>query len=144
MRKIYKHILALTVILLTLIFVGIYASLNQAHGDEHPIFPPGVMKQQMAPIFCGEANVVYGHATNLFKQKPLAWADVKQQGDPDSATMAWISFWYSQETGTGSLFLTVVNNGETCLMGYGMEWDFDTDFLLDIVNESFNEGNESK
>ena len=58
--------------------------------------------------------------------------------------MAWISFWYSQETGTGSLFLTVVNNGETCLMGYGMEWEFDTDFLLDIVNESFVEDNESK
>ena len=38
---------------------------------------------------------------------------------------------------------TVVENGETCLMGYGMEWKFDTDLLLDIVNESFSEGNES-
>ena len=142
MKQIIKNIAGITSIV---IFFGvIYAVLNKAQSEEYLTYPPGAMKQQMAPIFCGEANMVYGYATNLFKQKPLAWADVKQKGDPDSATMAWISFWYSQETETGSLFLTVVNNGETCLMGYGMEWDFDTDFLLDIVNESFNEGNESK
>jgi len=142
MKQIIKNIAGITSIV---IFFGvIYAVLNKAQSEEYPTFPPGAMKQQMAPIFCGEANMVYGYATNLFKQKPLAWADVKQKGDPNSDTMAWISFWYSQETKTGSLFLTVVNNGETCLMGYGMEWDFDTDFLLDIVNESFNEGNESK
>ena len=142
MKQIIKNIAGITSIV---IFFGvIYAVLNKAQSEEYPTYPPGAMKQQMAPIFCGEANMVYGYATNLFKQKPLAWADVKQKGNPDGATMAWISFWYSQETETGSLFLTVVNNGETCLMGYGMEWDFDTDFLLDIVNESFNEGNESK
>ena len=28
-------------------------------------------------------------------------------------------------------------------MGYGMQWKFDTDALLDIVNKSFSEGNES-
>jgi len=144
MRKIYKHILALTVILLTLILVGIYASLNQAHGDEHPIFPPGVMKQQMAPIFCGEANVVYGHATNTFKQIPIAWANVTSKGDPSTPPIAWVSFWYSKETDSGSMFLTVLESGETCLMGYGMKWDFDVDALLDIVNESFVEDNESK
>ena len=57
--------------------------------------------------------------------------------------IAWVSFWYSQETKTGSMFLTVADSGETCLMGYGMKWEFDTDALLDIVNESFAEGNES-
>ena len=42
------------------------------------------------------------------------------------------------------MFLTVLESGETCLMGYGMKWDFDVDALLDIVNESFVEDNESK
>jgi len=144
MRKIYKHILALTVILLTFIFIGIYASLNQAHGNEHPVFPPGSMKQIMSPIFCGEANTVYGHATNTFKQIPIAWANVTSQGDPNTPPIAWVSFWYSKETDSGSMFLTVLENGETCLMGYGMKWDFDVDALLDIVNESFVEDNESK
>ena len=41
------------------------------------------------------------------------------------------------------MFLTVLQNGETCLMGYGMKWEFDIDALLDIVNESFVEDNES-
>ena len=142
MKQIIKNIAG--IISIVVFFGIIYAVLNKAQSEDHLVFPPGVMKQQMVPIFCAEGNTVYGYATNLFKQKPLAWADVKQKGDPNSATIAWVSFWYSQETETGSVFLTVVNNGETCLMGYGMEWEFDTDFLLDIVNESFVEDNESK
>ena len=107
------------------------------------MFPPGTMKQTMSPIFCGPAPDVYGHATNTFKQIPIAWADVKSKGDPNTPAIAWVSFWYSEETDSGSMFLTVVESGETCLMGYGMQWKFDTDALLDIVNKSFDEGNES-
>ena len=36
------------------------------------------------------------------------------------------------------MFLTVKATGETCLMGYGMDWIFDTELLLDIVNEQIN------
>ena len=114
MRKTYKHILALTVILLTFILVGIYASINEAYADQHPLYPPGVMNQTMSPIFCGSGPEVYGHATNTFKQKPIAWAGVKSKGDPNTADIAWVSFWYSDETESGSFFLTVVESGETC------------------------------
>ena len=141
MKQIIKNIAGIVSIV---VFFGIiYAVINKAQSEGHPTFPPGAMKQQMAPIFCGEAQLVYGYATTLFQQKALAWAEVKQKGDPNSATIAWVSFWYSQETKTGSMFLTVADSGETCLMGYGMKWEFDTDALLDIVNESFAEGNES-
>ena len=144
MKKIYKHILALTIIFITLLIIGIiYSITNTAKANEHPMFPPGAMQQTMSPIFCGDANVVYNHATNTFKQIPIAWADVKSKGDPNTKAIAWVSFWYSEETDSGSMFLTVVENGETCLMGYGMQWKFDTDALLDIVNKSFSEGNES-
>ena len=142
MKQIIKNIAG--IISIVVFFGIIYAVLNKAQSEEHPTFPPGALNQQMIPIFCGEAQTGYGFATNLFQQKPLAWSDVKSKGDPNSATMAWVSFWYSQETKTGSIFLTVLQSGETCLMGYGMRWEWDTDFLLDIVNESFNEGNESK
>ena len=40
------------------------------------------------------------------------------------------------------MFLTIAKTGETCLMGYGMNWQFDTDILLDIVNKAYEEGNE--
>ena len=144
MRKIIKHILALTIIFITLLIIGIiYSITNTAKADQHPMFPPGTMKQTMSPIFCGSATAVYGHATNTFKQIPIAWADVKSKGDPNTPAIAWVSFWYSEETDSGSMFLTVVESGETCLMGYGMQWKFDTDALLDIVNKSFSEGNES-
>ena len=141
MKQIIKNI---TGILSVLLFLGIiYAVLNTAQSTEHPVFPPDAMKQVMSPIFCGEANVVYGHATNTFKQKPIAWANVTSNGDPSTPPIAWVSFWYSEKTDSGSMFLTVLQNGETCLMGYGMKWEFDIDALLDIVNESFVEDNES-
>lgn len=142
MKQLIKNIVG---ILSVLLFLGIvYAVLNAAQSTEHPVFPPDAMKQVMSPIFCGEANVVYGYATNTFKQKPIAWANVTSKGDPDTSSIAWVSFWYSKETDSGSMFLTVLQNGETCLMGYGMKWEFDVDALLDIVNESFVEDNESK
>ena len=141
MKQIIKNI---TGILSVLLFLGIvYAVLNTAQSTEHPVFPPDAMKQVMSPIFCGEANVVYGHATNTFKQKPIAWANVTSNGDPSTPPIALVSFWYSEKTDSGSMFLTVLQNGETCLMGYGMKWEFDIDALLDIVNESFVEDNES-
>ncbi len=142
MKQLIKNI---TGILSVVLFLGIvYAVLNAAQSTEYPVFPPDSMKQVMSPIFCGEANVVYGHATNIFKQEPIAWANVPSKGDPNTPAIAWLSFWYSEETNTGSMFLTVLQNGETCLMGYGMKWEFDVDALLDIVNESFVEDNESK
>ena len=39
----------------------------------------------------------------------------------------------------GSIFLTISQTGETCMMGYGMDWIFDTELLLDIVNNSLND-----
>ena len=141
MKQIIKNI---TGILSVLLFLGIvYAVLNTAQSTEHPVFPPDAMKQVMSPIFCGEAETVYGHATNTFKQKPIAWANVTSNGDPSTPPIAWVSFWYSEKTDSGSMFLTVLQNGETCLMGYGMKWEFDIDALLDIVNESFVEDNAS-
>ena len=40
------------------------------------------------------------------------------------------------------MFLTIAETGETCLMGYGMDWNFDTELLLDIVNDSYAEESE--
>ena len=52
MRKTYKHILALTVILITFILVGIYASINEAYADQHPLYPPGVMNIIVSANMC--------------------------------------------------------------------------------------------
>ena len=139
MAKIIKHILALTIIFVTLIVIGIiYSIKNTAQSSEHPLFPDGVMSTTQVPIFCGSGPVVFSYASSIFKQKAIAWSDVKSSGDPNSETFAWVSFWYSDELNNGSLFLTVKETGQTCLMGYGMDWIFDTELLLDIVNKSLN------
>ena len=106
--------------------------------EEHPLFPDGVMTTTQVPIFCGSGPIVFSYASSIFKQKAIAWSDVKSSGDPNSETFAWVSFWYSDELNNGSLFLTVKETGQTCLMGYGMDWIFDTELLLDIVNKSLN------
>ena len=120
------------------LFLGIvYAVLNEAQAEEHPTFPPGVMNTQQVPIYCGDGPIVFAYASGIFKQKSIAWSEVKQSGDPNSETFAWVSFWYSPELKNGSVFLTIKQTGQTCLMGYGMDWIFDTELLLDIVNDSF-------
>ena len=48
MKKTIKHILALTIIFITLLIIGIiYSITNTAKADQHPMFPPGTMKQTM-------------------------------------------------------------------------------------------------
>ena len=138
MMKAVRYIVGMFLIGL---FLGIvYAGLNKAQAETHPVFPPGVMQQQQIPIFCGPGPLVFSYASSTFKQKPIAWSDVKQSGDPNSPTFAWVSFWYSNDLNNGSVFLTIQESGETCLMGYGMDWIFDTELLLDIVNDSFANG----
>ena len=140
MAKVVKYILTSTIIFVTLIVIGIiYSIKNTAQSSEHPLFPDGVMSTTQVPIFCGSGPVVFSYASSIFKQKAIAWSDVKSSGDPNSETFAWVSFWYSPELKNGSMFLTVKATGETCLMGYGMDWIFDTELLLDIVNKSLND-----
>ena len=138
-----KAIRYISGIALIMVFLGlVYATLNEAQSEDHPLFPPGVMTTTQVPIFCGQGPAVFAYASSVFKQQSIAWSDVKSVGDPNSDTFAWVSFWYSSELKNGSVFLTIKETGQTCLMGYGMDWIFDTELLLDIVNDSF--ANESK
>ena len=138
-----KAIRYISGIALIMVFLGlVYAVLNEAQSEEHPLFPDGVMTTTQVPIFCGSGPTVFAYASSIFKQKSIAWSDVKASGDPNTETFAWVSFWYSPELKNGSVFLTIKETGQTCLMGYGMDWIFDTELLLDIVNDSF--ANESK
>ena len=119
--------------------LGLLLISKQAQTNEHPVFPDGVMTTQQIPIFCGSGPVVFSYATSVFKQKSVAYSEVKRSGNPNSKSFAWISFWYSEELNNGSIFLTIKETGETCMMGYGMEWIFDTELLLDIVNNTLSD-----
>ena len=135
LKNFIKLFLSLWVILIVLGF------LNKTLAENHPLFPDGVMRTTQVPIFCGSGPVVFSYATSVFKQKSVAYSEVKRSGNPNSKSFAWISFWYSEELNNGSIFLTIKETGETCMMGYGMEWIFDTELLLDIVNNTLsNEG----
>ena len=133
-KNFIKHFLSFWCILIVVSFFA-----KQLQSEEHPLFPNGVMTTQNVPIFCGSGPVVFSYASSIFKQKSIAWSDVKSVGDPNSETFAWVSFWYSEELKNGSVFLTIKETGQTCLMGYGMDWIFDTELLLDIVNKSLND-----
>lgn len=124
------------------IIVVLSVIAKSVQSEEHPLFPDGVMTTTQVPIFCGSGPIVFSYASSIFKQKAIAWSDVKASGDPNSETFAWVSFWYSGELKNGSVFLTIRETGQTCLMGYGMDWMFDTELLLDIVNDSFIGENE--
>ena len=75
-------------------FIGIVFTAFKSLAEEHPLFPDGVMMTQQVPIYCGNGPVVFSYASSIFKQKAIAWSDVKSSGDPNSETFAWVSFWY--------------------------------------------------
>ena len=44
--------------------------------------------------------------------------------------------WYNTDTRKGVFYLTLPQTNETCLLSYGINWNFNTELLLDIVNTS--------
>ena len=91
------------------VFLGIvYAGLNKAQSSE--VFPPDLLRVQSVPVYCGNSFEVLVTTMNTFKMELLGSANVTVQGQPD-----------------GRLLGT---------MSYGIDWVFDTEILLDVVNSS--------
>ena len=66
----------------------------------------------------------------------LGSSDVRTQGKDDGTLLGTMSMWYNTNSRKGVFYLTIPTSGETCLMSYGIEWKFNTELLLDIVNSS--------
>ena len=122
-------------IILILLFLGIvYAGLNKAQSEE--TFPPDLLRTQMVPVYCGNSYEVLLTTMNTFGMQFLGSSDVRTQGQDNGALLGTMSMWYNTMSKKGVFYLTIPASGETCLMSYGIDWKFNTELLLDIVNDS--------
>ena len=122
-------------IILILLFLGIvYAGLNKAQSEE--TFPPNLLRTQMVPVYCGNSYEVLLTTMNTFGMQFLGSSDVRTQGQDKGALLGTMSMWYNVISKKGVFYLTIPASGETCLMSYGIDWKFNTELLLDIVNDS--------
>ena len=122
-------------IILILLFLGIvYAGLNKAQSEE--TFPPDLLRTQMVPVYCGNSYEVLLTTMNTFGMQFLGSSDVRTQGQDNGALLGTMSMWYNVISKKGVFYLTIPASGETCLMSYGIDWKFNTELLLDIVNDS--------
>ena len=112
----------------------VYGSLNKAQADE--AFPPDLLRTQMVPVYCGNSFEVLVTTMNTFKMQLMGSANVTVQGQPDGRLLGTMSVWYNTDNQKGVFYLTIPQTGETCLMSYGIDWVFDTEILLDVVNSS--------
>jgi len=112
----------------------IYGSLNKAQSNE--VFPPDLLRAQSVPVYCGNSFEVLVTTMNTFKMELLGSSNVTVQGQPDGRLLGTMSVWYNTDNQKGVFYLTIPQTGETCLLSYGIDWVFDTEILLDVVNDS--------
>jgi len=115
-------------------FAIVFASLNKAQANE--VFPPDLLRAQSVPVYCGNSFEVLVTTMNTFKMQLLGSANVTTQGQADGRLLGTMSVWYNTDSKKGVFYLTIPQTGETCLMSYGIDWVFDTEILLDVVNSS--------
>ena len=117
---------------MTLIFN--HAKAEHGHQDGKPLYLD--LQVRSVPLYCGETAYVFQTAFEIFGEKLIAGAKVKRQGILEAPTIGILSFTYNETRETGTLMMTIPDTGETCILGYGVEWEFYNDILA--------EGNASK
>ena len=138
MKQFIKSILGIGAIT---IFIGIlYAGLNKAQSEES--FPPGLMTIQPVPAHCGNSFEVLLVTMKNFGMKFVGSGDVREKGLDTGALLGTMSFWHNEMSKKGVFYMTVPMTNQTCLLSYGVNWQFDENVLLDIVNTEI--ANQSK
>ncbi len=127
---------------MALIIVSFVASKVKAENVEK-IYPPGMLTTVPLPMFCGYTVAIIPHTMATFEMKNLLSAEVRADGITDGELIGYMSFWHNQEDGTGVFYFTIDSLGQTCLVGYGVNFKWDPDMMIDIVNEVINEDNTS-
>jgi len=121
----------------------LYVMFNKAVADEAPEFLPGTLMPIQVPMACGESTTVLTQIVNGFKMKSLAAGQVKAGGDLEGVDIGVISFWIHPTLEFGGMLMTIKESNLTCLLGYGVDWQWDTDLMIDVVNEVINDNETS-
>ena len=140
MKQLIKNVLGIAAVIL---FLGIvYASLNTLQAEDKkdlPLYNKDQLKIRQVPLYCGYTGFIFQTAFETFGEQPIAGAEVRAKGNPESPVIGLLTFTYNKDNNKGTFMITLPDTGETCILGYGMNWDF-----FPVLKEILDEGNESK
>ena len=137
MKEIFKSVLGTILIIL---FLGIvYTILNSLQAEEEPKYDLTQLTPKPVPLYCGDTSFVFQTAFELFGEVPIAGAEVRSAGDLNNPIIGILTFTYNKEWNKGTLMMTVPSQFETCILGYGVNWEF-----FPPLKEILDEGNESR
>ena len=108
-----------------------------------PQYDLNFLTPRSVPLFCGATGFVFQTAFELFGEYPLAGAEVRSQGKLENPVVGVITFTYNPKWNKGTLLMTIPETGETCILGYGVNWEFYNGFEPS-GKQILDEGNESK
>ena len=140
MKIILKRILG--VITITLFLGLVYAILNIAQSEDHnpPVgYPPGMLSAIPIPLYCGNSLDMLLLTKEQMGMQYQGSAEVRRNGIITNDILGTMSFWYNKDNNRGVFYMTLRDTQFTCLLSYGVNWSFDTNNLLDVVNEELAE-----
>ena len=137
MKQIFKSVLGTILIIL---FLGIvYTVLNSLQAEEKPNYDLGQLTPKPVPLYCGDTAFVFQTAFEIFGEVPIAGAEIRSAGDLNNPVIGVLTFTYNKEWNKGTLMMPLPSQMETCILGYGVNWEF-----FPELKEILDEGNESK
>ena len=87
-------------------------------------------------------------SANVFGEIPIAGGEVRNKGDLNSPVVGVLTFTYNEHVNKGTFMITLPSTMQTCILGYGVNWEFFDDLKRIILEEPENqildESNESK
>jgi hypothetical protein len=137
MKQIFKDIYGVVLIIL---FLGIvYTSLNSLQAEEkEPKYDITQLTPVPVPLYCGDTSFVFQTAFEVFGETPMMGAEVRTAGNLNNPVIGILTFTYNKEWNKGTLMMTLPSKFQTCVLGYGVNWEF-----FPELKEILDEGNES-
>ena len=134
MKQIFKELF------IWVTFIGIvYTVFNSLQAEEKPNYDLTQLIPKPIPLYCGDTSFVFQTAFEIFGEVPIAGAEVRSAGDLNNPVIGVLTFTYNEQWNKGTLMMTIPSTFETCILGYGVNWEFFPD-----LKRILDEGNESK
>ena len=98
---------------------------------EHETTPDGPIYEQQGvikkpvPVYCGPTEMMLKTVTTQFKNEPLVVGKVMIPQTGEVVAMLTV-FIHTDHTSDMSVLMTMLNTGETCVLGYARELDWYT------------------
>ena len=107
--------------------LGIFNIARAEHETtpDKPLYDtPGLLKKPV-PVYCGPTEMMLKTVTTQFKNEPLVVGKVMIPQTGEVVAMLTV-FIHTDHTFDMSVLMTMLNTGETCVLGYARELDWYT------------------